>query len=131
LPKEQRKRKGFGGAPVFHLDRSLCALLPFPLPFSSVISGWDSSEHCPVSSKRLGVRLLLLAHQPLHPSNSNTFPPLFYPTHPTKPHSFTMDAFTAIFTPFVASAAETTSAPVAESRRSYQNNWGVFSCVIA
>ena len=40
-----------------------------------------------------------------------------------------MDAFTAIFTPFVASAAEPTVSPVDEART--KQNFNGFYCVIA
>ena len=40
-----------------------------------------------------------------------------------------MDAFTAMFTPFVAAAAEQTSAPVEEARKSVGMN--ALFCVIA
>jgi hypothetical protein len=42
-----------------------------------------------------------------------------------------MDAFTAIFTPFVASAAESTDAPVVDSRASWTRNYSAFTCTIA
>jgi hypothetical protein len=41
------------------------------------------------------------------------------------------DAFAAIFTPFVAFAAETTDASFAESRANWTRNYSAFTCVIA
>ncbi|KAL7411722.1 hypothetical protein BDY24DRAFT_416943 [Mrakia frigida] len=39
-----------------------------------------------------------------------------------------MDAFTAIFTPFVASAAETTTAPSVEAKQNVGNN-AFYGCI--
>lgn len=41
-----------------------------------------------------------------------------------------MDAFSAIFTPFVASAAETTTAPSVDAKASTGAN-GFYGCIVA
>jgi hypothetical protein len=93
-----------------------------------------SSWPCPETSKRrracplfLPINLYILYILPTQPPSHFLTPPL-----PNHPYSFTMDAFTAIFTPFVASAAEPTDAPVADSRSSaWSRNYSAFTCVIA
>jgi hypothetical protein len=74
----------------------------------------------------LPINLYILYILPTQPPSHFLTPPL-----PNHPYSFTMDAFTAIFTPFVASAAEPTDAPVADSRSSaWSRNYSAFTCVI-